>query len=104
MAECGVVYAPAVRVPVILTDEEVVARMTESGEAVANYFLMDGTICVANEQGNDRMVLIDDEDLAVSIVAYLRRMGATEYPSYGAYHDHKHGTPSAPIDCDHTDD
>lgn len=87
LASCGVTYAPESRQPVILPDSEVVAELTAGGLAVSYYFLIDGLLCSVNARGELVGCSIDDEDLAASARAYLRRIGVPEYPSLQAYNE-----------------
>ena len=89
LAEYGVAYTPEVRQPVMLSDEEVVAEMTACGETMSDYFLINGLVCSVNVRGELMGCRIDDEDLAASAKAYLRRLGVPDYPSIQAYNDQK---------------
>ena len=89
LAEYGVVYTPEVREPVILPDAEVVAQLTACGTAMSRYFLIDGLVCSVNVRGELMGCAIDDEDLAASAKAYLRRLGVPEYPSLQAYREQR---------------
>lgn len=92
LAEYGVSYTPEVREPVILPDAEVVAELTACGAAMSDYFLIDGLVCSVNGRGELMGCSIDDENLAASAKAYLRRLGVPEYPSLQAYRSK--GTPN----------
>jgi hypothetical protein len=82
LAEYGVAYTREVRKPVILPDAEVVAELTACGAAMCDYFLIEGLVCSINVHGELMGCSIDDEDLAVSATAYLRRVGAREFGSF----------------------
>jgi hypothetical protein len=99
LAAVGVTYAPPEpRQPVILPDSEVVAELTASGAAMTDYFLIDGLVCSVNARGELMGCAIDDEDLAASAKAYLRRLGVPEYPSIQAYNEQRHAEPGAAVD------
>lgn len=99
LAECGVAYiSPEPRRPVILPDAEVIAELTACGAAVADYFLIDGLVCSVNAHGELMGRSIDDEDLAMSTKAYLRRLGVPEYPSLKAYMEQRQAKPGAAPD------
>jgi hypothetical protein len=93
LAEYGVAYTPEVREPVILPDAEVVAELTADGAAVPDYFLIGGLVCTVNARGELIGCRIDDEDLAASAKAYLRRIGVPEYPSLQAYYEQRLAEP-----------
>jgi hypothetical protein len=98
LASCGVTYAPEERQPVTLPDSEVVAELAAGGLAVADYFLIDGLVCAVNARGELVGCAIDDEDLAASARAYLRRLGVPEYPSVQAYSERGRAEPGAAAD------
>jgi hypothetical protein len=87
LASCGVAYEPETREPVLLSDSEVIAELTAGGLAISDYFLIDGLLCSINARGELVGCSIDDEDLAASARAYLRRIGVPEFPSLQAYFD-----------------
>ena len=87
LASCGVTYEPDTRQPVMLPDSVVIADLTAGGLAISDYFLIDGLLCSINSRGELVGCSIDDEDLAASARAYLRRIGVPEYPSLQAYHE-----------------
>ncbi|MFO0969779.1 MAG: hypothetical protein U0793_29840 [Gemmataceae bacterium] len=90
LAEYGVVYTPEVRPePVILPDAEVLAELTACGTAISDYFLIDGMVCSVNARGELMACVIEDEDLAVSAKAYLRRLGVPEHPSLQAFREQR---------------
>ncbi len=82
LAEYGLVYTPEVREPVILPDAEVVGELTACGATISDYFLIEGLVCSINARGELMGCSIDDEDLATSATAYLRRFGAREFGSF----------------------
>ncbi|VTU02020.1 ---NA--- : [Gemmataceae bacterium] len=91
LRESGVPHTPPEpRRPVILPDAEVVAELTACGAGVADYFLIGGLVCSVNLRGELMGCSIDDEDLAASAKAFLRRLGAPEYPSLQAYQEQRH--------------
>jgi hypothetical protein len=98
LGEYGLVYTPEVREPVILPDAEVVAELTACGAAMSDYFLIDGLVCSVNARGELMGCSIDDEDLAASAKAYLRRLGVPEYPSLQAYNQQRHAEPGTAAD------
>jgi hypothetical protein len=98
LASHGVTYTPEVYQPVMLSDSEVVAALTAGGLAVSDYFLIDGLLCSVNARGQLVGCSIDDEDLAASARAYLRRVDAPEYPSLRAYNERGRAEPGATAD------
>ena len=94
----GITYTPEVYQPVILPDSEVVAELTAGGIGVLDHFLIGGLICSVNARGELMGMSIDDPDLAVSAVAYLRRVGVPEYPSLQAYRERGPAEPGAAPD------
>jgi hypothetical protein len=66
-------------------DSEVIAELTYDGHAVADFFLIGGLVCHVNTRGKLMAAAINDPALAAATVAYLRRVGAREYPSVQAY-------------------
>jgi hypothetical protein len=67
------------------SDIEVAAELTADGTGIAQYLLIDGAVCCTNSCGQLMMILIEDDEIAEATVAYLRRIGAREYPSFGSY-------------------
>jgi len=94
LTSVGVTYSPPEpRQPVILPDSEVVAELTACGAAMSDYFLIGGCPYCVNCRGELMGCSIDDEDLAVSATAYLRRLGVLEYPSLQAYNEQRRVEP-----------
>ena len=94
LASCGVTYSPPEpRQPIMLPDSEVVTKLTACGLSVSDYFLIDGLLCSVNTSGELMGCSIDDEDLAMSATAYLRRIGVPEYPSVQAYYERGRAEP-----------
>lgn len=99
LASCGVTYSPPEpRQPVMLPDSAVIAELTACGLAVSDCFLIDGLLCAVNARGELMGCSIDDEDMAASTRAYLRRIGVPEYPSLQAYNERGRAEPGAAAD------
>jgi len=69
----------------IVSDDEVIAGLTYDGSPLSEFFLIGGQVCHINARGDLMGVVIENAALAAATVAYLRRFGAREYPSFRAY-------------------
>ncbi|MBA4068138.1 MAG: hypothetical protein C0501_31445 [Isosphaera sp.] len=65
---------------------------------MSDYFLIDELVCSVNARGELMGCCIDDDDLAASAKAYLRRIGVPEYPSLQAYSEQRQAEPGAAAD------
>jgi hypothetical protein len=68
----------------MLSEAEVIEELTGAGATIADYFLIAGALHCVNQRGELLGVAADDE-LSLAMVAYLRRVGVTEYTSEEAY-------------------
>lgn len=78
-----------------IPDAEVVAELTVGGQAVADFFLLDGVVCHANPRGEWMALSIDDPELAAATRAYLRRVGAREFGSHAEFQAWRAGVESS---------
>ena len=74
-----------------ISDGKVMAALRFGERAMANFFLMDGHICMTND-GKVTAKIIDDAELALASTAFLRGNSVSEYPSIDVYIE-LHGRP-----------
>ena len=65
-------------------EDEVIAELTASGRAVADFILVGGLVCSSVAGGLTAMI-IDDSALARAAIVYLRKVGVREYASYDEF-------------------
>jgi hypothetical protein len=68
-----------------VSESEIIAELTFSGDSINDYFLIDNEICSTNLRGELVAMVVEEEEMYHAMVAFLLRNGAKRYRSREDY-------------------